>query len=29
MAGDSMPQFEFSYNTGGKMNLPNPTVVSG
>lgn len=29
MAGDNMPQFEYSYNTGGKMNLPNKTTVSG
>jgi hypothetical protein len=29
MAGDGMPEFEYSYNTGGRMNLPNPTVVSG
>jgi hypothetical protein len=27
MAGDMMPQFEYSYNTGGHMNRPNPTVV--
>ena len=29
MSGDGMPQFEYSYNTGGHMNLPNKTVVSG
>ncbi len=29
MSGDNVPQFEYSYNTGGKMNLPNKTVVSG
>jgi hypothetical protein len=28
MAGDGMPSFEYEYNTGGKMNRPNPTVVS-
>jgi len=27
MAGDGMPQFEYSYNSGGHMNRPNPTVV--
>lgn len=27
MAGDDMPQFEYSYNTGAHMNRPNPTVV--
>jgi hypothetical protein len=27
MAGDHIPQFEYSYNTGGHMNRPNPTVV--
>lgn len=28
MAGDAMPQWEYSYNDGGHMNRPNPTVVS-
>lgn len=28
MAGDGMPQWEYSYNDGGHMNRPNPTVVS-
>lgn len=27
VAGDSMPYFEYEYNTGGHMNRPNPTVV--
>ncbi len=27
MAGDYMPFFEHEWNTGGKMNRPNPTVV--
>lgn len=27
MAGDGMPQWEYSYNDGGHMNRPNPTVV--
>lgn len=27
MAGDGMPQFEYSYNSGAHMNRPNPTVV--
>jgi hypothetical protein len=27
VAGDSMPFFEYEYNTGGHMNRPNPTVV--
>ena len=28
VAGDSMPMFEYEYNTGGHMNRPNPTVVN-
>ena len=28
VAGDSMPYFEYEYNTGGHMNRPNPTVVN-
>lgn len=28
MAGDGMPSFEYEYNTGGRMNRPNPTVVN-
>jgi hypothetical protein len=27
MAGDNMPQFEYSYNSGYHMNRPNHTVV--
>lgn len=27
MSGDGMPQWEYEYNTGGRMNRPNPTVV--
>lgn len=27
MSGDRMPQFEYSYNSGGHMNRPNATVV--
>ena len=28
MAGDDMPKWEYSYNSGGHMNRPNVTVVS-
>lgn len=27
MAGDNMPMFQYSYNSGGIMKRPNPTVV--
>lgn len=27
MSGEGMPQFERSFNSGGRMNRPNPTVV--
>lgn len=27
MSGESMPQFEYAYGSGGHMNRPNPTVV--
>ncbi len=27
MSGDGMPQWEYEYNSGGRMNRPNPTVV--
>jgi hypothetical protein len=29
MAGDGMPMFEMTYNTGMHMNRPNPTRVDG
>jgi hypothetical protein len=28
MAGDGMPSFEYEYNSGGRMNRMNPTVVN-
>lgn len=27
MSGDGIPQFERTFNSGGRMNRPNPTVV--
>ena len=29
VAGDDMPKWEMTYNSGGHMNRPNPTRVSG
>jgi hypothetical protein len=29
LSGDSMPQFEYAYNSGMHMNRPNMTKVNG